>query len=69
MAFNVFSGGRTEESVAYDLALTLASKDPAIITPEELIQRIADLLPVCRDAANKKYKDEAPKPFGMAIKR
>ncbi|HFG0871702.1 TPA: hypothetical protein ACGE0M_002767 [Salmonella enterica] len=69
MAFNVFSGGRTEESVAYDLALNLAAKDPEITTPDALIQRIADLLPACRDAANKKHKDESPNPFDMAIKR
>jgi len=28
MSFNVFPEGRTKESVAYDLALTLAAKDP-----------------------------------------
>lgn len=62
MEFNVFAANRTEESVAYDLALTLAAKDPAISTPGALIQRIADLLPACRDAAKKKYETEAPKP-------
>ncbi|HFJ3402236.1 TPA: hypothetical protein ACGUJL_004608 [Salmonella enterica] len=69
MAFNVFSGGRSKESVAYDLAITLAAKDPAITTPESFIQRVADLLPACREAASKKYKDEEPTPFGIAIKR
>lgn len=62
MKINVFKGDRTEESVAYDLALTLAAKDPEITTPKALIQRIADLLPACRDAAKEKYKTEAPKP-------
>ena len=69
MAFNVFAANRREESVAYDLALVIASKDPEVKTPEDLIQRIADLLPACRDAAIEKYKLEAPQPFGMAIKR
>ncbi|EAA4082223.1 hypothetical protein DO628_09765 [Salmonella enterica subsp. salamae] len=69
MAFNVFAGGRKKESVAYDLAVNLAAKDPAITTPESFIQRVADLLPACREAVSKKYKDESPTPFGIAIKR
>lgn len=68
MAMNVFSGDRTQESVAYDLALALAAKDPAITTPEALIQRVADLLPVCREVTNERYKGEAPRPFGIALK-
>lgn len=69
MALNVFAGNRTEESVAYDLALALATKDSSANTPEALIQRIADVLPACREAAKEKYMAEAPQPFGMAIKR
>lgn len=68
MAFNVFTGDRNQESVAYDLALALAVKDASIKTPEALIQRIADLLPLCRDAAKEKYKSEAPEPFGIAFR-
>ncbi|HCD6065357.1 TPA: hypothetical protein NDT40_002806 [Klebsiella oxytoca] len=68
MEINVFKGDRTKESVAYDLALALAAKDPEITTPERLIQRIADILPLCREAAEKKYKDEVPAPFGIAFK-
>lgn len=60
MAMNVFAGNRTEESVAYDLALILAAKSPKITTPEALIQYLADVLPVCRDAAAKKYEFEKP---------
>ena len=69
MSMNVFAGKRTEESVAYDLALALAVKDPSANTPEALIERIADLLPACGEAAKDKYKAEAPTPFGIAIKR
>lgn len=67
MSFNVFKGDRNQESVAYDLALALAAKDPEIKTPEKLLQRVADILPLCREAAEKKYRDEAPKPFGIAF--
>lgn len=67
MKANVFKGDRTKESVAYDLALALASKDPAITTPDALIQRIADILPVCRDAVDKKYSDEIPPSRGVLL--
>jgi hypothetical protein len=50
---NVFAGKRTEESVAYDLALALAVKDPSANTPQALIERIADLLPACRSSKGK----------------
>jgi|GEM_PF-1033500 hypothetical protein len=64
MALNVFTGGRTEESVAYDLAQALALKDTTITTPEELIQRIANLLPAYREAAKAQYSSENPPPSG-----
>ena len=67
MSANVFSGGRTKESVAYDMALSLAAKDPAITTPAALIQRIADILPVCREAADKKYSEEIPPSRGVFL--
>ncbi|EOE2717234.1 hypothetical protein ACKDBV_004143 [Klebsiella oxytoca] len=67
MKANVFKGDRTKESVAYDLALALAAKDPAITTPEALLQRIADILPVCREAADKKYADEIPPSRGVFL--
>ena len=67
MKANVFKGDRTKETVAYDLALALASKDPAITTPDSLIQRIADILPVCRDAVDKKYSDEIPPSRGVFL--
>lgn len=60
MSFNVFREGRTKESVAYDLALTLAAKDRSITTPEALIQRIADLLPECRKVTDEKRSEEEP---------
>lgn len=63
MSFNIFIGGRNQESVAYDLALSLATKDKQVTTPEELIQKIAELLPLCREAAEQRYKSEKKKPF------
>ncbi|MDH0357064.1 hypothetical protein [Morganella sp. GD04133] len=63
MTFNVFKGGRDAESVAYDLALALASKDPGVKSPQDMIKMVAELLPACRDVAEKTRKDETPKPF------
>lgn len=68
MAMNVFTGGRNQESVAYDLALALATRDTSLKGPEELLQRIADLLPACRDATKEKYKKEAPDYFVPNVK-
>ncbi|EMW2191462.1 hypothetical protein [Enterobacter hormaechei] len=69
MEINVFRGDRTKESVAYDLALALAAKDPAITTPSALIQRIADILPLCREAANKRHGEEVPPPAGIFLSK
>lgn len=60
MESSIFTGGRTQESVAYDLALAIAAKDPEISTPEALIQRIAEILPACRSAAEKRWEKENP---------
>ncbi|NUU68470.1 hypothetical protein HQN64_20505 [Enterobacteriaceae bacterium BIT-l23] len=65
MSANVFTGGRTTESVAYDLALSLAAKDPSITTPEAMIRRISDLLPLCREVAEKKHRQESPPAMGV----
>lgn len=69
MEINVFKGDRSKESVAYDLALALATKDPAITTPDALIQRIADILPLCRESADKKYVEEVPPPAGILFSK
>ncbi|AVY99324.1 hypothetical protein DAI21_17535 [Lelliottia sp. WB101] len=68
MAFNVFQDKRNQESVAYDLALALAAKDPAITSPEALIKRVSELLPDCRSAAEAQYNSERPEPFDIPIK-
>lgn len=68
MAFNVFQDKRNQESVAYDLALALAVKDPAITSPEALIKRVSELLPDCRSAAEAQYNSERPEPFDIPIK-
>lgn len=64
MALNVFADNRTEESVAYDLALILAAKDPDLTTPESIIQRISELLPSCRNVAKARLSAENPPPSG-----
>lgn len=58
MSKNVFAGKRTVESVAYDMALALATRDPNVVTPNGLLQRIDDLLPECRALATAKWKQE-----------
>ena len=58
MTKNVFAGKRTVESVAYDMALALASRDPMVVTPNGLLQRIEALLPECRNLATSKLKQE-----------
>lgn len=63
MAFNVFKDDRGNESVAYDLALALATKDPDVKSPQDMILMIAELLPACREVADKLQKDEQPEPF------
>ncbi|EOI8228354.1 hypothetical protein FMK81_12785 [Klebsiella oxytoca] len=67
MSYNVFSGGRTKESVAYDLALALAAKELSSSTPGALIERIADLLPECRSVAESKFNAEVLSPFTVTI--
>lgn len=47
MSDNLFNSGRTVDSVAYDLALALASKDPSINTPDALLEKVESLLPEC----------------------
>lgn len=47
MSDNLFNSGRTVDSVAYDLALALASKDSSINTPDALLEKVESLLPEC----------------------
>ncbi|WP_418396194.1 hypothetical protein [Yersinia sp. LJYL362] len=60
MTQKVISAGRTIESVAYDMALALASRDDEILTAEQMIQRIESLMPACFEAAKKQDKKEYP---------
>ncbi|WP_368301356.1 hypothetical protein [Kluyvera sichuanensis] len=66
----IFSSDRTVESVAYDIALALASKDDAANTPEEMMARIESLLPACLEEANARYEKEHPyQDIGMFTRR
>ncbi len=56
----IFSGGRTIDSVAWDLALNLAARDTSIKTPEELLEKIAELLPECVQVAETRKSVENP---------
>lgn len=67
MSDNIFNKGRTVESFAYDLALTLASKDKESSNPLELAKAVKRLLPECLEASRQIYEDEMPKPFKVDI--
>ncbi len=70
MTQKVISAGRTIESVAYDLALALATKEPEINSPYVLVKRIADLMPECVKATKQQYSDENPiPPAGLFIRK
>lgn len=45
-------------AVAYDMALALASKEPGILTPEQLLTRIDELFPECLKLTSAKYASE-----------
>lgn len=60
MSIKVFSNDRTVYGVAYDMAIALAAKDPDIVTAQQMIDRIASLLPACYEAARHKHKEEHP---------
>lgn len=62
MSEKIFSHGRTIHSVAYDLALTLATKDEDTNTPYDLLRRIAHYLPVCIEAAEEFKESESGPP-------
>ncbi|MEQ9970128.1 hypothetical protein ABRP72_13200 [Pectobacterium carotovorum] len=62
MPNRLFSGNRNVESVAYDVALLLASRDQALATPEQVMNKIKELLPDCLEAAKTIQDDETPPP-------
>lgn len=59
MTNNLFVDNRTVESIAWDLALTLASKDPLATTPEALLQKIELLLPECLSIVGRRKPEQA----------
>lgn len=67
MAMNIFAGDRTAEKVAYDIALALAAKDPQLTTPEMMMDKIAEILPSCRELAKERRAAELPKPFPISF--
>lgn len=70
MSQKIFSSGRTVDSVAYDIALALASKDHSINTAKEMIARIESVMPACIDEAREQYNKEHPhQDIGMFTRR
>ena len=68
MSDKIFTKGRTVDSFAYDLALTLASKQPGTDSPYELARAVKRLLPDCFETAKEIYDEESPKPFSGEVK-
>lgn len=70
MSQKIFSSGRTVDSVAYDIALALATKDPSLNTAKEMLARIESVMPACIDEACEQYKKEHPmQDIGMFTRR
>ena len=47
MKFKLISGNRTIDSVAYDLALSIASKETSTTTPALVLAKVMELMPEC----------------------
>lgn len=60
MSKKLISDERTIQSVAYDLALAIATKDPTTTTPELLLAKIEALLPECSTLVAAKFSEENP---------
>lgn len=64
MTNRFFSNNRKPEDVAYDMALTLASKEDGVNSPHDLLHRIKTLYPDCLEAAKEFEESERPEPIG-----
>ncbi|MCG7367388.1 hypothetical protein MHZ90_14790 [Pantoea sp. ACRSH] len=62
MSDKIFIYGRTVDSVAYDLALALATKEAGDNSAYTLLTLIKKHLPECREMAEKFFDDETPPP-------
>ncbi|EMG7888340.1 hypothetical protein V5L74_002078 [Enterobacter hormaechei] len=68
MSEKLFKGGRKPESVAYDMALAMASRDPDTLSAYDLLRRIKQYYPDCLEAAKELHEQETEKPFPIDIK-
>lgn len=59
MEFKLISGNRTIDSVAYDLALSIASKETSITTPALMLARVMELMPECIKLVSEKASEES----------
>lgn len=62
MSEKIFTAGRTVDSVAYDLALVMATKNESANSAHALLTSIKSYLPECKNVAEKFYQDETPPP-------
>ncbi|VXC86995.1 conserved hypothetical protein [Enterobacterales bacterium 8AC] len=68
MSSKIVSNGRLVDSVAYDIALAIASKDAGVSTPEALLAKISELLPECTRLVSAKDAEESPPVGGVNVK-
>lgn len=57
---HIFNKERTADSVAWDLALVIASKDSSLTTPEDILNRIIEVYPSCLKVAEARRSHENP---------
>ncbi|AKZ85330.1 Uncharacterised protein [Enterobacter hormaechei] len=59
MKFKLISGNRTIDSVAYDLALSIASKETSTTTPALVLAKVMELMPECIKLVSEKASEES----------
>lgn len=64
---HIFNNERTTDSVAWDLALVIASKDSSLTAPEDVLRKIIEIYPSCREAAKARWSHENPPPENLDV--
>ncbi|WOR57248.1 hypothetical protein [Citrobacter freundii] len=59
MKFKLISGNRTIDSVAYDLALSIASKETSTTTPALVLAKVMERMPECIKLVSEKASEES----------
>lgn len=64
MEFKLISGDRTIDSIAYDLAFSIASQDASTTTPALMLARVMELMPDCVRLVSEKAAEESKPKIG-----